>query len=65
MFSCTQHDQVSDKKVTVSAEDAEGLKVTMADFQYALEFDVKPAFGIQQSDNFNGEQLESRVSCDS
>ena len=52
-------------KVTVSAEDAEGLKVTMADFQYVLEFDVKPAFGIQQLDNFNGEQLESRVSCDS
>ena len=53
-------------KVTVSAEDAEGLKVTMADFQYALN-DVKPAFGIQQLDNyvFNGEQLESRMSCDS
>ena len=42
-------------KVTVSVEDAERLKVTMADFDHAIQFDVKPAFGISD------EQLENYV----
>lgn len=39
-------------------EEAENLKVTMDDFEHALEYDVKPAFGIsdEQLDRyvFNG-----------
>ena len=56
-------------KVTVSVEDAERLKVTMADFDHAIQFDVKPAFGIsdEQLENyvFKGGKLGSVVSCDS
>lgn len=55
-------------KVTVSVEDAERLKVTMVDFEHAIQFDVKPAFGIsdEQLENyvFKGRQLRSMVSCD-
>lgn len=55
--------------MTVSVEDAERLKVTMADFDHAIQFDVKPAFGIsdEQLENyvFKGGQLWSIVSCDS
>ena len=62
------HTQAKDK-VTVSVEDAERLKVTMADFDHAIQFDVKPAFGIsdEQLENyvFKGGQLWSIVSCDS
>lgn len=29
----------------VTREDAESLMVTMSDFEYALEHDIKPAFG--------------------
>ena len=56
-------------KVSVSVEDAERLKVTMADFDHAIQFDVKPAFGIsdEQLENyvFKGRQLGSVMSCDS
>ena len=42
----------------MTKEEAEKLRVTMVDFSHALEFDVKPAFGIseEQLDNyaFNG-----------
>ena len=55
--------------MTVSVEDAERLKVTMVDFEHAIQFDVKPAFGIsdEQLENyvFKGGQLGSMVSCDS
>ena len=41
-------------KVSVTKEDAEKLRVKMGDFSHALEFDVKPAFGIseEQLDNY-------------
>jgi vesicle-fusing ATPase len=41
-------------KVSVTKEDAEKLRVNMGDFCHALEFDVKPAFGIseEQLDNY-------------
>ena len=43
----------------VTHEDAEKLMVTMADFEHALTYDIKPAFGISddQLDSyvFNGE----------
>jgi len=46
-------------KVSVSLEDADLLRVTAADFEHALQFDLKPAFGIsdEQLDTyvFNGE----------
>ena len=52
------HTQAKDK-VSVSLEDADLLRVTAADFEHALQFDLKPAFGIsdEQLDTyvFNGE----------
>lgn len=43
----------------VGREEAEQLKITMEDFNHALQYDVKPAFGIsdEQLDRyvFNGE----------
>lgn len=43
----------------MSLEDADLLRVTAADFEHALQFDLKPAFGIsdEQLDTyvFNGE----------
>ena len=52
------HPQAKDQ-VMVTHEDAEKLTVTMADFEHALTYDIKPAFGIsdEQLDSyvFNGE----------
>lgn len=42
-------------KVSVSHEDADKMKITGKDFEYALQFDVKPAFGISDK------QLDSYV----
>ena len=46
-------------KVSVTTKEAEALKVTMSDFDHALLYDLKPAFGIsdEQLDNYvlNGE----------
>ena len=45
----------SKEKLTVTHEDADRLKVTMMDFEHALLYDLKPAFGISD------EQLDSYV----
>ena len=51
------HKQAKDK-VLVGREEAERLVVTKDDFEHALQFDIKPAFGIsdEQLDRyvFNG-----------
>ena len=45
-------------KVFVGREEAEKLRVTVDDFEHALQYDIKPAFGIsdEQLDRyvFNG-----------
>ncbi len=43
------------EKVTVTHEDADRLRVTMMDFDHALLYDLKPAFGISDK------QLDSYV----
>ena len=52
--------------MTVTHEDAERLRVTGADFEHALLYDLKPAFGIseEQLDSYvyNGE-ITSTVMC--
>ncbi len=42
-------------KVSVTTEEAEALRITRADFEHALAFDLKPAFGVSDK------QLESYV----
>lgn len=42
-------------RVEVDYKEAETLRITMADFQFALENDVKPAFGISE------EELDSYI----
>lgn len=55
------HTQAKDK-VLVGREEAERLKVMMEDFEHALQYDLKPAFGIsdEQLDRyvFNGKWPE-------
>jgi hypothetical protein len=41
--------------VTVTHEDADRLRITRADFEHALLYDLKPAFGISEK------QLDSYV----
>ena len=56
LVACTLS-QAKDK-VLVGRAEAEQLKVTMEDFDHALQYDLKPAFGIsdEQLDRyvFNG-----------
>jgi len=51
----------------VSLEDADLLRVTAADFEHALQFDLKPAFGIsdEQLDTyvFNGGHWSPTLCC--
>ncbi len=42
-------------KVSVTAEEAQALRITRPDFEHALEYDIKPAFGISDK------QLENYV----
>ena len=67
IYTCTvyPHQLLQAKdKVAVGRAEAEKLMVTMADFEHALQYDLKPAFGIsdEQLDRyvFNGELLSSR-----
>ena len=54
-------------RVEVDHAEADKLVVTRADFQYALEHDIKPAFGISEKElDFyvrNGKSLQSLIDC--
>ncbi len=55
MLICTRTSPQAKDKVSVTTEEAEALKITRVDFEHALSFDLKPAFGVSDK------QLESYV----